>query len=285
LASAAFRGILTPNAAQNGESKYKMKNTKNQTDSATMRVKVFSSSSNEYAKAFSTFLACTDQKEKAMAHLDQEIGKLSRKTTFVDAGAGTGKLTAHFAKNFKETIAIEPNPSLISELRNNCPGVAIVEKSINDARVEPAVDFVLCSHVFYYLPKGDWLNTLRKMSDWLAVDGVLAVALQNADTDCMRMLDHFLGQRFDLKALASEFSDSGSDQMTVSLATVPAKIKTSSFENACTIAEFMLNLLHMPNPPLASALEAYVQTHFCHSGGYEFSCHQDFLWIKRHGGV
>lgn len=258
-----------------------MKNTKHQTSPATKRVKVFSSSSNEYAKAFSTFLACTDQKEKAMAHLEQEIGKLPRKTAFVDAGAGTGKLTAHFAKSFKKTIAIEPNPSLISELRANCPGVSVVEKPLNHARIEPAVDFALCSHVFYYLPRGAWLKSLQRMADWLAVDGVLAVALQNADTDCMRMLEHFFGQRFDLKALASEFSASGCDDLAVSLTTVPAKIKTSSSENAFTIAEFMLNLLPMPNPPLSSALETYVQTHFRHSDGYEFSCDQDFLWIKR----
>ena len=262
-----------------------MKNTKRQTSPATRRVKVFSSSSKEYAKAFSTFLACTDQKEKAMAHVENEIGRLPRKNVFVDAGAGTGKLTAHFAKSFKKTIAIEPNPSLISELRVNCPGVSVVEKSLNHARIEPEVDFVLCSHVFYYLPGGAWLKSLQKMADWLADDGVLAVALQNADTDCMRMLEHFLGQRFDLKALASKFSASGCDDMAVSLTTVPAKIKTSSFEDAYTIAEFMLNLLPMPNPPLSNELEAYVQTHFRHSDGYEFSCHQDFLWIKRQVGA
>jgi len=258
-----------------------MNGASKQTGSPGKWVSVFSSASREYHKAFSTFLACTDQKEKAMAHLDQEIEKLPRRTTFVDLGAGTGKLTAHFARVFKNIIAIEPNPSLISELRKNCPGVLIIEKSLDDAQVEQAADFVLCSHVFYYLPNSAWLRSLQKMTSWLAVDGVLAVALQNANTDCMRMLDHFLGQRFDLANLASEFSSSGNNQVSVSMTTVPAKIKTDSFENAYTIAEFMLNLLPLPNPPLARALEQYVQEHFHSSEGYEFSCHQDFLWIKR----
>ena len=258
-----------------------MNNAKEQSGLGSKRVNVFSSASREYHKAFSTFLACTDQKEKAMAHLDQEIEKLPRRTTFVDLGAGTGKLTAHFAPSFKQTTAIEPNPSLISELRTNCPGVPIIEKTLDDAEVEPGVDFVLCSHVFYYLPQRAWIKSLQKITSWLAVDGVLAVALQNANTDCMRMLDHFLGQRFDLAKLASEFSTSGNQHLAVSLMTVPARIKTTSFEDACTIAEFMLNLLHMPDPPFSSALEQYVQGHFNNSGGYEFSCHQDFLWIKR----
>ena len=258
-----------------------MKDVSKQTGSQGKRVNVFSSASGEYHKAFRTFLACTDQKEKAMAHLDQELGKLPRRTTFLDVGAGTGKLTAHFATQFKETIAIEPNPSLIAELRTNCPGVAIVEKPLDAAQVKVAADFVLCSHVFYYLPGSAWLKSLKKMANWLAVDGVLAVALQNANTDCMRMLHHFLGQGFDLGKLASEFSASGNDHVAVSMTTVPAKIKTASFEDAYTIAEFMLNLLHMPDPPLSSALEQYVQGHFYNSGVYEFSCHQDFLWVMR----
>ena len=258
-----------------------MNETRETTGLASKRVQVYNSAGRAYHKAFSTFLACTDQKEKAMAHLDEEVAKLPRKISFVDVGAGTGKLTSHFTNHFKKAIAIEPNPSLLSELRINCPEVLILEKSLADAELEPAVDFVLCSHVFYYLPPSTWLKGLQKMSRWLAVDGVLAVALQNANTDCMRMLDHFLGQRFDLAKLASEFSAIANDHLAISMTTVPAKIKTASFEDACAIAEFMLNLLHMPNPPLASALEQYVQEHFYSSGVYEFSCHQDFLWIRR----
>jgi SAM-dependent methyltransferase len=258
-----------------------MKNAQTRPGPPSRRINVFTSATKEYHTAFSTFLACTDQKEKAMAYLDGEVEKLPRRTTFVDVGAGTGKLTVHFEPKFKETIAIEPNPSLISELRANCPGIRILEKTIDDAQVEPAVDFVLCSHVFYYLPASAWHKSLQKMTNWLALDGILSVALQNSNTDCMRMLDHFLGQRFDLGNLASEFSAAGRDDLAISVTTVPAKIKTPSFENAARIAEFMLNLLPMPNPPLSSALEEYVQQHFYRSGVYEFSCDQDFLRIKR----
>src|SRR5690349_9403824 len=104
-----------------------MKNANKPSGSTSKRINVFNSASKEYHAAFKTFLACTDQKEKAMAHLEHELTKLPRRTTFVDVGAGTGKLTAHFAPKFKATIAIEPNPSLISELRTNCPDVTILE--------------------------------------------------------------------------------------------------------------------------------------------------------------
>jgi SAM-dependent methyltransferase len=252
-----------------------------QTDSTAERVRVYASSTPEYHAAFRTFLACTDQKEKAMAHLDREIMHLGRRKNFVDVGAGTGKLTAHFARMFEVTTAIEPNPSLVSELRSNCPGVCLVESVISEALVDPDVDFVLCSHVFYYLHKNTWLISLEKMASWLAHGGVLAVALQNADTDCMRMLHHFLGERFDLSALASEFAAQTKGRLTVSLTTIPAVIKTSSLEEAYCIAEFMLNLLPIANPPRSGAVKAYVKEHFHRSGAFDFSCDQDFLRVQR----
>jgi hypothetical protein len=245
------------------------------------KVRVFRSSSPEYHAAFRTFLGCTDQKEKAMAFLDKEIAALPRKGTFIDVGAGTGKLTAHFGSGFRHTVAIEPNLSLVSELSRNCPSVDILQKNLNEAVVPHEADFVLCSHVFYYIPQDTWMPSLETMAGWLAVGGVLEIALQNPDTDCMKMLSNFLGQRFDLALLATDFSNRLNRQFKVSKTTVPASIRTVSVEEACSVAEFMLNLLPMPEPPLMKDLESYVQSHFLHSGSFEFSCDQDFLRVER----
>jgi hypothetical protein len=47
------------------------------------------------------------------------------------------------------------------------------------------------------------------------------------------------------------------------------------------VAEFMLNLLPIATPPLRSALEKYVGREFAApTGGYRFSCSQDFLAIR-----
>ena len=249
--------------------------------STSEKARVYDSSSPEYQAAFRTFLSCTDQKEKAMAFLDNEIKLLPGKDTFIDVGAGTGKLTAHYAPSFRHTLAIEPNPSLVSELRTNCSGVTIFQNNLNEAVVSQKADFVLCSHVFYYLPRHMWLASLDKMAGWLAVGGVLEIALQNRDTDCMKMLSHFLNQRFDLAGLAAEFSDRAGRLFAVSLTTVPATIRTASLHEACCVAEFMLNLLPMPAPPLMKDLESYVQRCFLHSGSFEYSCDQDFLRVQR----
>src|SRR6185437_12216418 len=105
-----------------------------------------------------------------------------------------------------------------------------------------------------------------------------AIALQNANTDCMRLLHHFLGQRFDLRELAETAGSAPGGPYDVRLDTVEAYIRTEDLRTACEVGEFMLNLLPIPNPPLWTDLEQYVSDHFARSGGgYEYSCHQDFL--------
>jgi hypothetical protein len=51
---------------------------------------------------------------------------------------------------------------------------------------------------------------------------------------------------------------------------------------AYVIAEFMLNVLPLANPPRRTDLEAYIRSHFQDpQHGYRFSCSQDFLQIRR----
>src|SRR5207244_650860 len=84
-------------------------------------VRAFVSNTPEYHQAFKTFLDHTDQKDKALAWLSRQIGRLRRRRVLIDVGAGNGKLTAWLLPRFCQTIAIEPNSSLVEELRLACP--------------------------------------------------------------------------------------------------------------------------------------------------------------------
>ncbi len=241
----------------------------------------FDSATPEYSKAFHTFLAHTDQKEKALEWLDREIGALAQRRTAIDAGAGTGKLTAWLAKRFSTVIGLEPNPSLAAEFRTACPTATLIPDTLLAAAPATSADFILCSHVFYYIPQNEWEANVRQLISWLAPGGVLAIAIQNPDTDCMRMVHHFIGRRVDLRELATLVSIPNGPY-AVRLDTVPAYIRTEDLRTACEVAEFILNVLPMPNPPLWADLERYVANHFSRPGGeYQYSCHQDFLRIAR----
>jgi trans-aconitate methyltransferase len=241
----------------------------------------FDSATPEYTKAFHTFLAHTDQKEKALEWLDREIGALAQRRTAIDAGAGTGKLTAWLVNRFPTVIGVEPNPSLAAEFRTTCPTATLIPDTMLAAAPGVSADFILCSHVFYYIPREEWEANVRQLISWLAPGGVLAIAVQNPNTDCMRMVHHFIGRRVDLRELAAIVAVPNAPY-EVRLDTVEAHIRTEDLQTACEVAEFILNVLPMPNPPLWTDLEKYVAGHFARSGGgYQYSCHQDFLRIAR----
>jgi hypothetical protein len=97
----------------------------------------------------------------------------------------------------------------------------------------------------------------------------------------MRMLEYFFGKRFNLSALATTFEATWGEGYEVTVDTVPAQVETTDFTVAYTVAEFMLNLLPMSQPPSRDAVQKYIRQHFSTAGGrYRFSCDQDFLHIR-----
>lgn len=244
-------------------------------------ITVYSSQSSEYHHAFQTFLNHTDQKAKAHQWLNGFVERLPSRQIFIDVGAGNGLVTSWFTDAFDQTIALEPNASLRAELKNNCPLAEVFSEGIMEAAIMDSGDFVLCSHVLYYIDGLDWMPTLEKLASMLSPEGTLIVVLQHHNTQCMRMMRHFLGRSFDLPALAQSFQDQQGDRYTVAVETVPAQINTADFNSAYTIAEFMLNLLPMDHPPARRDLEDYVRNYFnCANEGFRFSCDQDFLQIQ-----
>jgi Methyltransferase domain len=245
------------------------------------RVNVYDSQSAAYQRAFQVFLDHTDQKAKARDWLDHLVHGLPSRDLFVDAGAGNGKVTVWYSDQFQHTVAIEPNPYLCEELRHTCPTAEVLPETILAAQPPTPANLVLCSHVFYYIAGADWMRHLDRLASWVAPRGVLVVVLQNHRTDCMRMLDQFFRQRFDLSELGSRFQTARGDDYDVEIETVPAHVATADLDAAYTVAEFMLNLLPMPHPPTRSELEEYVRKQFADpAGGFRFSCDQDFLQIR-----
>lgn len=247
------------------------------------RVRSFKSSTPDYHRAFQTFLDHTDQKERALGWLEREVKRLPNRSVLIDAGAGNGKLTQSLSRWFESVVGIEQNATLLEDFATACPKSERILATILESSPRTSANFVLCSHVFYYISKDEWAANARQLINWLAPKGVLAIALQNPSTDCMRMVDHFIGGKFNLADLASIADDLEEGVFDVSVETVKASIRTQDLKTACDIAEFILNVLPMPNPPLWSDLELYVAEHFSkEDGSFEWSCHQDFLRVERH---
>ncbi len=245
----------------------------------------YDSHSEQYHHAFQVFLAHTDQKDQARRWLDRLVDSLRVRRVFIDAGAGNGKVTEWYIPRFDRTIAFDPNPLHVRELTRlaqRCPGrLEPLEGEVLTVRPAALADFILVSHVFYYIDESRWMENLERLVSWLSPEGVLVIVLQDHETDCMRMLEHFVGRRYHLSALERRFRQNAGDKYDVTLHRVNAHITSPSLDWAYTIAEFMLNVVPLTDPPPRADVESYVRTKFANpSGGYRFSCHQDFLTIR-----
>jgi len=243
-------------------------------------VQVYDSRSEAYEHAFAVFLAHTNQKETMDKCLQNIIANLPRKHTLIDAGAGEGKATRRLAPLFQHTTAIEPNPFLYQLLKAAIPQATLIDKIITEANPHTKGDLVLCSHTLYYIAKEEWLTNLERLVSWMSPQGKTIVVLQNKNTDCMKMLDHFHHRHFDLSQLAETFTQKYNKKFNVNIECIEAHVETQDFTSAYTIAEFMLNLLPIKSPPTKTEFESYIQTHLKQGNGYRFSCNQDILQIS-----
>lgn len=244
-------------------------------------IRVFDSQGEDYKRAFQVFLDHTDQKRNAKRLLQRLVDDLPARKVFIDAGAGNGEVTRAFAGAFDRTIAIEPNTYLLTQLQRAIPKADAIGTPILATNPKAQGDFVLCSHTLYYIPAEEWLAHLERLVSWMSPTGTTVVVLQNRSTDCMTMLEHFFGHRFDLGALADTFRAKHGDRYDVTTTLDPAHVETSKADAAYTVAEFMLNLLPISQPPARHELEAYVTSNFANSDGTHcLSVHQDFLQIR-----
>jgi Methyltransferase domain len=243
-------------------------------------IQVFDSQGEAYKRAFQIFLDHTDQKRNAKRFLQKLVDGLPNRNVFIDAGAGNGEVTKAFAGAFDRTIAIEPNPHLLTQLKQAIPQAETIGAPILAADPKVQGDFVLCSHTLYYIPAEEWLAHLDRLVSWMSPTGVTVVVVQNRDTACMAMLDHFLGHRFDLQQLAQAFREKHGDQYDALITLDPAHVETREPASAYAIAEFMLNLLPISQPPAHHEVEDYLAKHCVTNGTYRLSVHQDFLQIR-----
>lgn len=235
----------------------------------------------EYARAFGTFLTHTDQKKKTIGWLTDFVNELRSHGLFVDAGAGEGSTTAVLAKMFDRTIAIEPNSAMRAELMRRCPEAEIVQAPISEAEIASPVDFVLCSHVLYYIPPNDWTDTLERLTSWLGAYGAAVVLLGNSSADTIVLVREFFGKNIDLAPAVEEFK-ARHDDFKIVTHTLNCEVVVDDLESACTLTRFFLgNYPNWDRPVTRRRVLEYVQSHFTDPRGYRLSCDQDALVLLR----
>src|SRR3989454_2591850 len=84
---------------------------------------------------------------------------------------------------------------------------------------------------------------------WLSSSGALVLVIQNHDTDCMRMLEHFFGRRFLLASFARQFQEGCGGAYYGLVGNVSPQIQKAGFASGYTNCGFILYLLPIFDPP------------------------------------
>jgi SAM-dependent methyltransferase len=240
---------------------------------------------NDYHRAFELFMADTDEKAVTHEYLTALVEQLPGRGLFLDVGAGDGVTTRHVGQYFEHTIAIEPSTPMRQALRRLCPHAVVLAKPVEEVELDARVDLALCSHVLYYVPDSAWLGTVWRILNWVVPGGVLMIMLQNPENDCMQVVRHFTGVRFNLSDLASTVERNGNgviDSMT--LTTLPIRYRSTNVADAIDVAELMINVpaLRSRRLPSRQELETYVVRNFSDPEGAICISHtHDILTIRR----
>jgi SAM-dependent methyltransferase len=134
----------------------------------------------EYQRQLKLFSECSQEKSIELVLIGEVISDLKNSEKFLDIGAGTGSLTISVSQFFAETTIIEPNERQAGFFRRRYPRFRVDDSKWEDADLRSdQFDFILCSHVLYYIPAWDWLKTIEKMYAHLAVGGTIAIILQS----------------------------------------------------------------------------------------------------------
>lgn len=248
-------------------------------------IRTFHSHDEYYDQVFTLFIKSTDQKQQADAWLRDFLSRFPAHQRAVDAGAGNGILTRPVAEHFAEVVAVEPNPSLLAELAASGSNIRILPDTIEEAPVEAGrAEFVLCSHVLYYVPRPEWETLLHRLLSWVQPGGTLIVVLQAENTDCMKFYAALRGHGFPITQCMEEFSHQPG-VASVNIVRQPSRILVQSDEELVMILEFLANLtLFQPSDriPTQEELQQHAAAVGHHgSDGHVLSCDQLFCVITK----
>ncbi len=133
-----------------------------------------------YQRQLRLFASSSSEKGLELIKIGEILGGLRRRHSFLDIGAGGGDLTIPLAGSFRKTTVVEPNSRQIAFLRRQRPEFECIHDNWERVDLgERRFDFILCSHVLYYIDREKWLPTVVKMHAHLEPAGRLVLVVQS----------------------------------------------------------------------------------------------------------
>ena len=119
----------------------------------------------------------TNQTTNQLRFIDKKIlVKISPKAEFLEIGPGPGYATEKIAKNFSRTTVVEPIKAY-QEIHKKRGYKTFGENFQNVNLHNHQYNFVLCSHVLYYIKRDQWGSFLKKIYNSIEPGGKALIIL------------------------------------------------------------------------------------------------------------
>lgn len=201
-----------------------------------------------YKKQFDLLSDYTTEYEDMREFLRKEIfPKLPSQGHFLDIGAGRGNYAQPFSQEFTQTTIIEPNKMFFDDIlvwaKANGTRIAGYNSAWQMVDLESQADFILISHMLYYVPKDKRLGFIQKAYDVLNPGGYMLIVLNSEDSGIRKIYKEFYPE--DLYAempsgeeIAELMRTNGFTDAVEQI--FPAEITVPSMEDLYSLIDFLL---------------------------------------------
>lgn len=236
----------------------------------------------EYKRQLKLFVQSSTEKGIELVKIGEVISELVHRRSFLDIGAGGGDLTIPISQSFKETTVVEPNEKQADFFRRRCPEFNVYndlwEKIDLGSR---RYDFILCSHVLYYILEGHWLSTIEKMYEQLEDGGRIVIVLQSPLGEVADFYNQFTHYDVNILGLWRDLIDRYGDE-AIEVKYFINEIWTENIEDMVTIGLFLL--IDARFREYKEKISHYFETHHKVSNGYRLRQDDILLVIKKDMG-
>lgn len=233
----------------------------------------------EYQRQLSLFVRCSTEKGIELVKIGEIIGGLTKRRYFLDIGAGGGDLTIPISQSFEETTVVEPNEKQASFLKRRCPNFKIYNDFWEKVDLgSQRYDFILCSHVLYYIEEGHWMTTIEKMYVHLEEGGRIALVLQSPIGEVANFFNQFTHYDVNILELWRDLIKRYGDE-AIEVRYFMNEIWTERLEDMVTIGLFLL--IDRKFIEYEEKIRQYFESHHKTPGGYRIKQDEILLVIKK----
>jgi SAM-dependent methyltransferase len=194
----------------------------------------------EYQRQLAVFVHSCTEKGIELVKIGELIAGLPQRRSFLDIGAGGGDLTLPISSSFEATTVVEPNSLQAHRLQRRCPGFRVVNDRWDRVALgAERFDFILCSHVLYYIPEGAWLSTIEKMHTHLESGGCVAIVIQSPMGEVAEFFSRFTRYDVNILGLWGDLIRKYGDE-AVEVRYFVNEIYTESLDDMVSIGLFLL---------------------------------------------